>query len=833
MIRKILILPWIWLLVTFTINSIEPVSLKWEMGVNGIVKGYYSNRFVLTNNTEMPLAANWSLYFNQMPRTIKQDSQAPVLISKINADYFKLSPSNFYQPIPPHDSIIISFMATNGLIKESHAPNGAYWVTTTDKKETEPVSIPIDVVPFTNENQWSRPLVPELPYPSGDRIFARNQEIGQGNLAFQDILPSVKNYQSLGGKTALKERVNIVFNAAFKNEQEILGDELLSLYQIKNDGNSSFKIVLEKLPSSVASRNKEYYRLQIHHNEILIQGNQPIAIFDGIQTFLSLLKKGKLLDNCIITDYPDLAYRGQLIDVARNFMPKEELMKLIELFSSYKINTLHLHATDDEGWRIEIKGLEELTQIGARRGHTHDELTSLFPAFGSGWSATNAQSSGNGFYSRQDFIEILQFAAKHHVTVIPEIDFPGHARAAIVSMKARYNKYIATDPAKAEEFLLSDFADSSKYQSAQGYTDNVVNIALPSTYRFINKVTSEIVDIYREAQIPLSNIHIGGDEVPDGAWIGSPIFRSMEEKYRLKKEEFSSGFFKRVDSIFQPYHLRMLGWQEIALTKKESVKSDLKTITDGVYCWNTVSEWGGDVIPYNLANAGYNVILCNVSNFYFDLAYNKHPCERGLYWAGFVDEVSSFNMLPFDIYKSNRTNFKGEKNNLRLQEKGKPRLNKNAISRIKGVQGELFSENIPNANWAQYALFPKMFGLIERGWNAYPAWAAENDSTREAQLYQKALANYLAKIAEIELPYLAKKNCNFRIEQPGITIINDSIYANTTLKNGQIRFTTDGREPTSTDRLWQCPVKYNGEILKAKCFFLNKESVTTIYQPEK
>lgn len=206
-------------------------------------------------------------------------------------------------------------------------------------------------------------------------------------------------------------------------------------------------------------------------------------------------------------------------------------MKLIDYLASYKISVLHLHLTDDEAWRIEIPGLEELTEVASRRGHTTDESECLFPAYAWGCDATDTTSLANGYYTRNDFIDILQYAQKRHIKIIPEVDIPGHSRAAIKAMNARYKKYIDIDKTKAEEFLLTDFSDTSRYISAQHYTDNVVNVAMPSTYRFVEKVIDEFDKIYQDAGLKLTVLHIGGDEVARGAWTGSTICHDlMQEK---------------------------------------------------------------------------------------------------------------------------------------------------------------------------------------------------------------------------------------------------------------------------------------------------------------
>jgi hexosaminidase len=489
------------------------------------------------------------------------------------------------------------------------------------------------------------------------------------------------------------------------------------------------------------------------------------------------------------------------------------------------MNRLHFHLVDDEGWRIEIPGLEELTVVGSKRGHSLDESECLHPAYGSGWNPNDPASLGNGYFSRADFIEILQFAAKRHIKVIPEIDIPGHSRAAIKSMNVRYHKYISTDPAKANEYLLTDFADTSRYVSAQGYNDNTLNAALPSVYRFIEKVVDEIVSMYNDAGLKLDILHLGGDEIPHGAWEGSPLCHSFMQKENIAGiQGLKDYFWGQALSILKKRGLQPAGWQEISLRDDGSVNPLFVNENVLSYCWNTIPEWQDDHIPYTLANSGYPVILSNVTNFYLDFAYNKHPYEPGHYWGGFLNEVSSFNMLPFRIYLSVRKDLSGNPVDILDVEKQKLALKPAARQQIIGVNGQLWAETIRSYDMMEYLLFPKMFGLIERGWNAQPDWSL----TDREEDYQQALLLYRSKIYEREIPRLAKLGVNFRVMHPGIKIIDGELHVNCFLPQATIHYTTDGSEPTTQSPVWTKPVKCNAKTVKAIACYKGKESVTTI-----
>ena len=635
-----------------------------------------------------------------------------------------------------------------------------------------------------------------------------------------------------GDNVVLEGKVALAFPENFAGEAKLLKEKLTGLYGLEVVGNASVKIVLEELLDRKEAVNDEYYTINIGDNLIKISAATPHGIFNGTQTLLSMLK-GKqtpyLLEAVSIRDYPDLAYRGQMIDIARNFTAPENLKKLVDIFASYKLNVLHFHFCDDEAWRLEIPGLEELTAVGSRRGHTTDESQCLYPCYDGGYDP-DAKTVGNGYYSREEFIDLLKYAAERHVRIVPEIESPGHARAAIVSMKARYNKYFETDPGKATEYILSEPEDTSRYVSVQYYTDNVMNVALPSTYRFMEKVIQELNAMYQEAGLSLYTVHLGGDEVPRGVWMGSPKCQElMKEKGMTKAHDLSEYFITQMADVMQKNGLKFSGWQEVALGHTEEAHQQLRGQAAGVYCWNTVP--GSDEVVYQTANNGYPVILCNVGNFYMDMAYNGHPDERGLDWGGYVDESVSFSMLPFSIYRSLRVDMAGNPIDLDNAEKGKTALTEIGKKHIMGVQGQLFAETIRSFDGVEYLLFPKILGLAERGWNAHPAW--ENLSgIREEQAFNQALALYYEKISKSEMPYWAKNGINFRLPQPGLLVKDGNLYANVAIDGAEVRYTTDGSEPTAQSTLWKEPVKCGSLVVKAKTFYQGKESLTIILNVE-
>lgn len=817
-----------------------PVSLTWEMGSYDSNGKYYENSFVLKNISDTPLDKDWEIFYSQFPRNIQQDASSPVRVEQVNATYFKMYPGAGFTSLAPGDSLRVIFRCGGEVPKNSHAPEGSYWVSQSGTLKGKPLPVALNIVPLP-VTEWQKSAAQKT-YDTNLRL----QKAGPSEFQQTDIIPSVKKVIPAKGEILLEKQFALTFHEDFANEGKLLKDKLSEIYGLEVVSEAPVTIVLDYLPAGKKVVNEEYYELNITDGKVEICSNTSHGIFNGTQTLLGLLKgqKGQIkqkeqegvkgqkeplrLQAMSIQDYPDLLYRGQMLDIARNYTTVDNLKKLIDVLSSYKLNVLHFHFSDDEGWRLEIPGLEELTTVGARRGYTVDEKECLYPAYNGGYDPLSA-TSGNGYYTRDEFIDFLRYAAERHVQVIPEIESPGHARAAIVAMKARYNKYIDTDPKKAYEYLLCDLQDTSRYVSAQAYTDNVMNVALPSTYRFMEKVIQEIVAMYKEAGVPLTTIHLGGDEVARGAWLGSPLCVAlMKEQGMTKAHDLAEYFITRVVDCLQRYNLSFNGWQEVALGHTPETHTYLSQCAAGINSWKTVPEWKEDEIPYQIANNGYPVILCNVNNFYLDLAYDAHPDEPGHFWGGYVDESKAFSMLPYDVYRSSRTDMAGNPVDVSAAGKGKTALTTSGRKNIKGVQAQLFAETIRGFQWVEYYIFPKVMGLVERGWNAHPNLETLS-GTAEQQAFDRDLSLFYEKISVKEMPYWSRIGVNFRLPHPGLSVKDGLLYANTSIAGGQIRYTTDGTEPTMDSTLWQAPVACQSAIVKAKLFYKDKQSVTSLY----
>ena len=375
---------------------------------------------------------------------------------------------------------------------------------------------------------------------------------------------------------------------------------------------------------------------------------------------------------------------------------------------------------------------------------------------------------------------------------------------------------------EAERYLLRDLNDKSIYSSAQLWTDNIMCVALPSTYVFMEKVIDEILLMYKEAGAPISTIHLGGDEVPGGTWEKSPLSNKLiADNNKLKTtNDLWYYYFDKMEKILSERKLAVSGWEEIAMRKTvldgkriDVPNPDFANKGFRAHVWNNGIGWGSEDLPYKLANAGYKVVLSSVSNLYFDLAYEKAADEPGYYWGGYNDTEKPFYFIPFDYYKNTKEDTAGNPIESSLFE-GKERLTDYGKSNILGMQGQLFSENIRNTGILEYLLFPKLLALAERSWVQNPSWATEPDKSKSEIEYNRDWSIFANVLAKKELPRLDYYSGGFgyRIPPVGAIVENGKVSANIQQPGFTIRYTTDGSEPTMNSEIYKTPITAKGKI---------------------
>jgi hexosaminidase len=462
---------------------------------------------------------------------------------------------------------------------------------------------------------------------------------------------------SITGNTAI-----VVEDHKFDKEAELL-NALIAQYlggplRLGAKGNKTNHIILR----ADANDLPEGYKLSITAKEIILAANDPAGIFRGVETIRQLLPaqergagllKALRLPAVQIADHPAFAWRGMHLDVSRHFFSVDYLRKFIDLLALYKFNKLHLHLTDDQGWRIEIKKYPKLTAEGAWREFNNQDSACIVkskenPDFiidPKHIVRKNGKMMYGGFYTQVEMRSIVAYALARHIDIIPEVDMPGHMMAAINS----YPFLTCNGENKWGKLFTTPICPCTE-----------------STFEFAQNVFTEIMDIF-----PGKYIHIGGDEVDRSSWEASPICKAFMEKNNLKTSaELQSYFINRMEKFFISKNRRLIGWDEI--------------LEDGISRTAMVMYWRSWVpdAPVKAAKNGNMVVMSPGNPLYFDTAPDKNS----------LSNVYHFNPIP-----------KG----LTAQEaKG-----------IVGAQANTWTEMIPSENRADYMVFPRITALAERLWS--------------------------------------------------------------------------------------------------------------------
>ena len=408
------------------------------------------------------------------------------------------------------------------------------------------------------------------------------------------------------------------------------------------------------------------YELIVNDDQIVAKASSSKGIFYAVQSIRQMLPKqiesnekitdvAWLVPNVLIKDQPRFDYRGMQMDVSRHFFSKEYLKKFIDYLAYYKFSKYHLHLTDDQGWRIEIKKFPKLTQNGAwREMNNHDEVcierakdNPDFELPKDFFKEKDGKHVYGGFYTQEDMKEIIAYAAENHIDILPEIDMPGHFKAAIDS----YPELTCVDedaPSWGKTFSIP------------------ICPCEENTYTFAEDILSEIIELF-----PYEYIHIGADEVEKTTWESNPACKKiMKEQGYHDVEQLQSYFVKRIEKFVNSKRKKMIGWDEV--------------LDGGVNASTTVMYWRGWVpdSPTKAIANGSDVIMTPTSHSYFDYQPNN----------GSLEHVYNFNPIPEGVNGSD-------------------------VAKIRGVQANLWSEYIPTKNRLEYMAMPRMLSMAEVGWS--------------------------------------------------------------------------------------------------------------------
>jgi len=512
------------------------------------------------------------------------------------------------------------------------------------------------------------------------------------------IIPKPASIQAGTGQFALNDQVYLVVqDDSTKRNADLFNDFLWNRYQLKLPISRQAKGRSIVLVNQTNGANPEAYSLTVSPEQINIKGGNS-GTFYALQSLLQLIQKDNdalVIPAVTIADQPEFKYRGLMLDVCRHFFTLDEVKKIVEVMAYYKFNRLHWHLTEDQGWRLEIKKYPKLTQVSAWRDSTIIGQYGDFKPF-----IYDGEKHG-GYYTQEEARELVKFAADRKITVIPEIEMPGHATAAI----AAYPELGCTD---------------SVYQ-VPGFWGVHPSIFGPkeATFKFLEDVLTEVMDIF-----PSKYIHIGGDEAPKDQWKTSKEAQALIKKQKLKDEhELQSYFIQRIEKFLNAHGRSLIGWDEI--------------LEGGLAPNATVMSWRGEEGGIAAAKMNHDVIMTPNSHLYIDHYQSKDAANEPLSIGGFLplEKVYSYHPRP-------------------------EALTPDQQKHIMGVQANLWTEYIPTNNHLEYMLFPRVLALSEIAWTAKDNQNYDDFSTKRLPLRLQELEkmNYFYRIPEAKVEFGSAAN---------------------------------------------------------------------------
>ena len=779
-------------------------------------------RLSFLNSSNVDFDSVWSFHWNQQSSIVNNASIPDNIKYEYVAgqSYNILSFGKDYD-LKSNESINIDFNQFGGVKRISDLPVGGFVVSNNE----------IIDVKFTYD--WKdADGIEKLDAPSSiDRynLYSPSSVLSKSELEI--ITPSPSEITILDGESSLKSMYEIFIDENLDLDINTVNSILSQNFNIEFN-NYSDSVDSDIIVQFSEKFLKESYELSINENKIQIKASDKAGALYGIQSLKQLMLSSKLdntnLKHVFINDSPRFSYRGMLLDISRNFYGPDKIKQILDYLSFFKINHLDFRLTDDEGWRLEIPGLEELTEVGSKRAYTKDEFESLIPMYGSG---PDTNSTGSGYLSKGDFIDILQYADNRNIKIIPQISFPSHIRSAIISMDARYQKYMELgNKDEAEKYLLSDPDDKSEYYSAQGFDDNIACICRESAFTFYEKVIDEIYLMYQEAGVEMDKFGVAADELPYGAWQKSPICNKFMEDnsivgdYNALYEMMQTRVYNKILS----YNATMTGWDDILLklTEKNQSETQIKDFFKGddilLFVWK--NDWGGgrqDMI-YKFANLGYKTVMSNSSAFYFDMVDDKDLDNVGLSWSGYADYKDMWTVDVFDIFNDS---YGVKKNNISKEYiESSEKLKSTNRDNIIGIQSQIWSETIRNEDILDYMFMPNIIVFSQKAWSKDPKWISVQDKNEREITLDYEWNKFRNTIGQRLLPMIENiyGGLSYDLPKPGGIIKNDSLYANSAFPGLSIKYTLDGSLPNSESMNYKNPVKLNQDDIVNLRLFDNK-----------
>ncbi len=764
----------------------------------------------------------WKIFFSNMS-PILSDSSDKFNIKRVNGDLHYIEPTEKFLGWNGNVSVSIAFKAEFWHISEFDSPPNFYLVT-----EDFPAIVIRSTLSQIDPESKQEILLHMKPFVDPVKQFKRNQSDGSKWATSAELYQA--NSRNDGSEVdetyriiPKPKKVNVISlhkvlelsHGVFIRENEFAitqnNPALKRMQRLGVPLNNSTGVPIEIRKTSNIStdsetkfQHRDSYRLSITAESINIEAQSKIGAFYAIQSINALYKPAVMsLPLVEVEDEPRYEFRGLFLDVARNFRDKDFIIKMLDQMAAYKLNKLHLHMGDDEGWRLEIPGLPELTQLGSTRCHDLEESECLLPQLGSGPEMNNPN---NGHYSLDDYRSILREASARHIQVIPSFDMPGHSRAAVKSMLLRYKRFMALGNKElAEEYLLTDVNDQTVYSSVQFYSDNTLNVCRESTYRFIEKVLTELISLHRLSESPLETYHIGTDETA-GAWKESPECQNFMKENNLSIAELSQYFIHRVSRFLDAKEVQVGGWSDgLSHTLQSEMPDNVH-----VNIWKPL-YWGGHKVANEMTNKDWDVILSLPDVTYFDFPYEADPKERGYYWGSrFTNTRQIFEWMP-DNLPAHAEIWNDRYNNPmviddRHQEKSKDNNEHRPLKEgatFKGIQAQLWSEMIRTDDIAEYMLFPRLLALAERAWYK-PDWELAYDHSgqlysRDSHLFTSESKNqrnqdwseFASALAKKEFSKLDIDEVSYRIPTVGAIIVGGKLKLNSIFPGLNLEYQID------------------------------------------
>ena len=752
---------------------------------------------------------DWRLYFHSKRRLLQLASD-DLVAGNVNGDLYYLEPADNYSGLGGSTRSIRLIVEYNQLVESDFQPR--YWLHRNGTNQlisntTSETDIAAYASELTGNNRYEYVGEPNELATAQNR-YSSNSDIATiaDGLSANEIQARIVPRPTT--ITASGATLDISGGISFASLPLPAGSiAALTTRQNQFIGSGNGVSVTGSIDAALPANS---YTLDVDGSGIQMAGSDASMLFYAAQSVLSLVQPGvSSIPHVNVVDSPRFDFRGIHIDVARHFHSVASMRRLIDQLAAYKMNKLHLHLSDDEGWRLQIPSLPELTTVGARREFRLDadgnptETDSLLPAMGSGPTADN---QGSGFYSRAEYVDLLRYAADRYIEVIPELDMPAHARAAVVAMRARARNL---GDAGNINVRLDDPADDSRYRTVQNYYDSFINPCVPGTYNFIRTIVTDIRAMYTEAGLPFDIWHMGGDEAfnifkgfgfngqdtsdYDFPWEQSPVCQQLiaDNPSISSLQDLTPYFIQQVAQIVADTEVPALyAYQDIygSLTAAE-----LATTRAGVGFWAQVSQGNGFNSANDFANRGFETVIAVPDYLYFDFPYEVDPKERGYYWAARQSGTRKvFTFSPENLPQNAETS-------LQRSGAGWSATGEGNYPGYLGMQGQLWSETVRNAEQFDYMLFPRLLALAERAWHRadweldYVAGRTFSDSTNNVDRVSlnTDYATFAAALGTKEMAKLDAAGVQYRIPVPGATTDTGSLQMNINLPGLPLEYTQD------------------------------------------